>query len=104
MEQQIRYCTTSDGVRVAYATYGNDGQPPLVEVCVPPWQEALWSSSWGRASLEALAGSCRLITLDSRGTAASQRDLASITVESSVEDILAVVDDLHHKRFALLAQ
>lgn len=53
---------------------------------------------------EALAGSCRLITLDSRGTAASQRDLASITIEGGVEDILAVVDSLHLKRFALLAQ
>lgn len=30
MEQQIRFCTTSDGVRIAYATIGEG--PPLVAV------------------------------------------------------------------------
>ena len=30
MEQEIRFCTTSDGVRIAYATGGQG--PPLVRV------------------------------------------------------------------------
>ena len=33
MEQQIRFCTTSDGVRIAYATAGEG--PPLV--VITPW-------------------------------------------------------------------
>jgi hypothetical protein len=33
MEQQIRFCTTSDGVRIAYATVGEG--PPLIQV--PGW-------------------------------------------------------------------
>ena len=30
MEQQIRFCTTSDGVRIAYATVGEG--PPVIRV------------------------------------------------------------------------
>ena len=42
MEQQIAYCTTADGVRIAYATYGNDDAPPLVHIPEAPGQEAIW--------------------------------------------------------------
>jgi class 3 adenylate cyclase len=104
MEQQIRYCKTSDGVRIAYGTYGNEGMPPLVDLCVPPWQEALWATPWGRLCFEALARTHRLITIDPRGTGASQRDVETITLESGVHDLLAVVDHLRIRQFALLSQ
>lgn len=44
MEKQVRFCTASDGVRIAYATYGS-GYPLIL---VPGWvshldiDEFLW--------------------------------------------------------------
>ena len=54
MEQQIRFCTTSDGVRIAYATSGEG--PPLV--LVPGWVshlEVMWDYPPYRSSAEALS-------------------------------------------------
>ena len=53
MEQQIRFCTTSDGVRIAYAVTG-EGYP-LVRVLgwcthlefertLPDWDGSLWGA------------------------------------------------------------
>jgi hypothetical protein len=47
MEQDIRFCKTLDGVRLAYATSGK-GDPPLVRVLgwfthlEYEWENALW--------------------------------------------------------------
>jgi hypothetical protein len=47
MEQDIRYCTTPDGVRIAYATSGT-GDPPLVRAfgwfthLEYEWENTLW--------------------------------------------------------------
>ena len=43
MEQQIRFCTTSDGVRIAYATVGEG--PPL-----------LWAYSGAQVTLYSRSG------------------------------------------------
>jgi len=32
MEQQIRFCTSADGTRIAYATYGDTPGVPLLSV------------------------------------------------------------------------
>lgn len=103
MEQQIGYCTTADGVRIAYASYGNDDAPPLVHLPDAPGQEAIWASPWGRASLQALAQHRRLITLDCRGTGASQREAHCPGPESLVADVAAVADHLRLDRFELFA-
>ena len=103
MEQQIAYCTTPDGVRIAYATYGNDDAPPLVHLPDAPGQEAIWASPWGRASFQALARHRRLITLDCRGTGASQREADGSRPEPFVADVAAVADHLALDRFELFA-
>jgi class 3 adenylate cyclase len=103
MEQQISYCTTTDGVRIAYATYGNDDAPPLLHLPDAPGQEAIWASLWGRASFQALARDRRLITLDCRGTGASQRKADCAGPESLVADVAAVADHLQLDRFELFA-
>ncbi len=38
MEPQIRFCTSADGTRIAFAVYGERSGPPLV--WVPGWEEA----------------------------------------------------------------
>src|SRR3972149_1711994 len=81
MEQQIGFCTTSDGVRIAYATLG-DG-PPLVYVCGWPGHLGLgWEGPFpppllhGRApvlspldsaAVAALAGALSMPTLVMHG-------------------------------------
>jgi class 3 adenylate cyclase len=101
MEQQIAYCTTSDGVRIAYATYGNDGAPPLVYLPELPQQEATWAAPWGRAFFQALARYRRLVTLDGRGGGASQRGVdCSLPVSA---DLTAVADCLGLDTFELFA-
>ncbi len=75
IEQQISYCTASGGVRIGYATYGNDGAPPLVYLPDLPGQETIWASTWGRPFMEELARYRRLITFDFGGFGASERNV-----------------------------
>ncbi|MEX2246376.1 MAG: adenylate/guanylate cyclase domain-containing protein [Dehalococcoidia bacterium] len=102
MEQQIGYCTTTDGVRIAYATYGNDDAPPLFYLPDIPNQEATWASPRGRAFFLELARHRRLITSDPRGYGASQRGTDSYRPDQ-VSDTLAVIDHLRIDRCELIA-
>ena len=46
MEQQIRFCTSADGTRIAYATYGNPAARTLVYVqAFETTQEGLWTGA-----------------------------------------------------------
>ncbi len=103
MEQQLAYCTTTDGVRIAYATYGNDEAPPLVYLPDLPCQEAIWASRWGRLFVQELARHRRLITLDFRGHGASQREADCSRAEPLRFDVSAVADQLRLDRFELLS-
>ena len=100
MDSQIRYCTTSDGVRIAYAVMG-DG-PPLVRV--PGWVSHLEldheSPSFYTSNNE-LARHFTFVRYDKRGTGLSDRDITDFSVEARVRDLEAVVDHLKLKKFAL---
>jgi len=101
MEQQIRFCTTPDGVRIAYATVG--GGPPLV--VAHGWLSHLqseWSYPDGRAFWEGLARGRLLVRFDKRGTGLSDWDAQDISIEGQVRDLEAVVDSLRLERFALM--
>ncbi len=100
MEQQIRFCTTSDGVRIAYSIVG-DG-PPLVS-CPGIYGhiELDWEHSWRRAWFEGIAQHCQLIRYDGRGTGLSQRGRQDLDVDTLVADLQAVVDQQGLERFAL---
>ena len=46
MEQEIRFCNSADGTRIAYATYGNDAARTLVFVqSYETAQEGLWTGA-----------------------------------------------------------
>jgi class 3 adenylate cyclase/pimeloyl-ACP methyl ester carboxylesterase len=101
MEQQIRFCTTSDGVRIAYATVGQG--PPLV--VAPGWVSHLqfeWSLPEGRAFWERLAQGRLLVGFDKRGTGLSDWDAPNLSMEGQVCDLEAVVDTLTLESFALM--
>ena len=101
MEQQIRFCTSADGTRIAYATAGQG--PPLVKAA--NWLNHLefdWQSPiWGHL-LRGLAEGRQLVRYDERGTGLSDRDVENMSFESWVADLGAVVDAAGLDRFALL--
>jgi len=100
MEPQIRFCTSADGTRIAYATMGEG--PPLV--CVPPWGgnlEGNWEDPDSRAFLESLSQRRLYVTFDRRGVGGSQREVDDFSLEAQVADVAAVVDHLRLERFDL---
>ncbi len=94
MEPQIQYCTTSDGVSIAYVRAGSG--VPFVR------SPNIWSNI-GLYSryLEAPTPGRDTIILDSRGTGASQRDIHQVSLETRLLDLEAVVDHLRLDRFVL---
>ena len=102
MEQQIRFCTAADGLRIAYAVVG-DG-PPLIYVCGwPQHLEMEWQTPFVRGFLEDLSQGFTLIRYDMRGGGLSDRDVSDFSLESLIGDLEAVVDHVNLKRFPLLS-
>jgi class 3 adenylate cyclase/pimeloyl-ACP methyl ester carboxylesterase len=100
VEPQIRFCTSADGTRIAYATMGEG--PPLV--FVPAWGDNVeldWEHPDARASLESLSRDRRCVTLLRRGVGASQREVDDFSLEAQVADVAAVADHLQLDRFDL---
>ncbi len=101
MEQEIRFCTTSDGVRIAYAIVGQG--PPLVRVIgyfthlEIEWEDPNW-----RDFIESLSGQLLLIRYDGRGMGLSDREVSDFSPEVHLRDLEAVVDSSGFERVALL--
>ncbi len=101
MEPQIRYCTTSDGVSIAYAVLGEG--PPLVYLCpVLSHLTAEWSIPYQRRRFEWLSRTHTVIRFDLRGSGLSQREGFG-DFDYSV-DLQAVVNDLSLNSFLLFAE
>ena len=99
--QEIRYCTTVDGIRLAYATSGQG--PPLVKAS--NWLTHLdfeWGSPIWRHWWEALSQHHRVIRYDERGNGMSQRDVPAVNFDTWVQDLETVADAAQLERFALL--
>jgi pimeloyl-ACP methyl ester carboxylesterase/DNA-binding CsgD family transcriptional regulator len=99
--QQVRFCTATDGVRLAYAVHGSG--PPIVRPAT--WLTHLeydWESPVWRHWLEALADGHSLVRYDERGCGLSDRDVREISVDIWVSDLETVVDAAGLERFSLL--
>ena len=102
MEQQIQFCTTSDGVSIAYAAVG-EGRP-LVYACGWPGHLALeWEKPVARDFLHLLAEGFTLIRYDMRGSGLSDRDVSDLSLDALVRDLEAVVDHVGLQSFPLLS-
>jgi pimeloyl-ACP methyl ester carboxylesterase/DNA-binding CsgD family transcriptional regulator len=99
--QQIRFCTSEDGVRIAYAASGEG--PPLVKAAnylthlEHDWQGPVW-----RHWLDQLGRDHTLVRYDERGSGLSDRDVEDFSMAAWVADLEAVVDALGLERFPLL--
>jgi pimeloyl-ACP methyl ester carboxylesterase/DNA-binding CsgD family transcriptional regulator len=99
--QDIRFCTASDGVRLAYATVGRG--PPLVRAA--HWlthleydcESPIWSPF-----LDAIARRHAFVRYDQRGCGLSDRDPPDVSFEAYVRDLETVVNAAGLERFALL--
>jgi class 3 adenylate cyclase len=101
MEQHIRFCTTTDGVRIAYATVGEG--PPLV---LPAWWvshlERDWEEPAFRAFFETLAQRHTVIRYDRHGVGLSDRDRTDISLQAELHYLETIIAHLRLKRLALL--
>lgn len=100
MDQEIRFCTSFDGTRIAYATAGTG--PPLVRVT--NWLSHLeldWESPIWAHTFEELSRDHTLVRYDPRGSGLSDRSVDDLSLEAWVRDLHAVVDDLGFDRFSL---
>jgi pimeloyl-ACP methyl ester carboxylesterase/tRNA A-37 threonylcarbamoyl transferase component Bud32 len=101
MEQEIRFCTASDGVRIAWASVGEG--PPLVKAA--NWLNHLefdWQSPIWRHWFAELSRDHRLVRYDERGNGLSDWDVDELSLEAFVTDLETVVDAAGLERFVLL--
>lgn len=98
---QIRFATSFDGARIAWAESGS-GPPVLL---LPSWLTHLdyqaRSVAW-QPWLEALASRYRLIRYDPRGCGLSDRNIADLSFDAWVRDAGAVADAAGLDQFSLV--
>jgi pimeloyl-ACP methyl ester carboxylesterase/DNA-binding CsgD family transcriptional regulator len=89
--QSIRYLTTRDGVRLAWASMGQG--PPLVKAAnwLTHLQYDLESPIW-RHWIHFLAGNFHFVRHDERGCGMTQWEVPELSLDRWVEDLEAVVD------------
>jgi DNA-binding SARP family transcriptional activator/alpha-beta hydrolase superfamily lysophospholipase len=99
--QDIRFCVTSDGVRIAFASAGSG--PPLVKTA--NWLNHLefdWQSPVWRHLMRELSSGFRLIRYDERGNGLSDWKVDDFSLEALVCDLETVVDAAGLDRFPVL--
>ena len=103
MQQQIGFCTTADGVRVAYATVGSG--PALV---VAPWAPSLLELDWEeprvREFWQTIGRYHLVVRCDKHGCGLSDRNRTDFSLDPDVRTIEAIVKRLGLKSFALWGQ
>jgi eukaryotic-like serine/threonine-protein kinase len=101
VEQQIHFCTTHDGTRIAYATVGEG--PPIVKAA--NWLshlEADWQSPIWRHMLREFARDHTFVRYDERGNGLSDWNCNDLSFNAWVDDLESVVDAAGLDRFPLL--
>ncbi len=99
--QQIRFCTSRDGTRIAFATCGEG--PPLL--FAQHWVHHLehdWDSPIWRPWLELLTRRHSVIRYDWRGCGLSDREGVEFAPDRYLDDLTAVADAAGLSRFTLV--
>ena len=101
VKQDIRFCTSKDGVRLAIASSGSG--PPLVRVF--NWLtdvEKDLTSVVNRHWISELSRDYGYVRYDSRGCGFSDRNIERMSMDAWVEDLEAVIDAMQLERVPLL--
>jgi class 3 adenylate cyclase/pimeloyl-ACP methyl ester carboxylesterase len=97
----IRYARTSDGIDVAYATFGDGPQDVVLIHGFVTHLDFIGDSAWHSYWIRRLAERFRVIQLDKRGTGLSERTLGHGSIEDRMRDVLAVMDATGSARASL---
>jgi pimeloyl-ACP methyl ester carboxylesterase/tRNA A-37 threonylcarbamoyl transferase component Bud32 len=100
-EQEIRFCISKDGVRIAFAKVGSG--PPFVKTA--NWLSHLefdWNSPVWRHWMRELSRDHTFIRYDARGCGLSDSNAQEYSLDCWVQDLEAVVDAAGLERFPLL--
>jgi pimeloyl-ACP methyl ester carboxylesterase/DNA-binding CsgD family transcriptional regulator len=100
LAEQIRFCRSRDGTRIAYGLSGSG--PPLV--WVQYWGHHLqldWQSPIWRPWLSVLSQAHALVRYDWRGCGLSDRERLQYSFDNLVEDLEALIDAAGVGRFIL---
>jgi pimeloyl-ACP methyl ester carboxylesterase/DNA-binding CsgD family transcriptional regulator len=102
MNQEVRFCRSFDGVRLAYAVSG-EGPPLVMSATWLTHLEHQWRSIAWRPWLDALVPGHQLLRYDTRGCGLSDRDASDLSFESWIRDFEAVIDAASLRKVAILA-
>ncbi|HEU4331014.1 MAG TPA: alpha/beta fold hydrolase [Lapillicoccus sp.] len=100
--QEVRFCRSADGVRIAYAVHGS-GPPLLISTCWLSHLQFDWESPVWRHFLADLGRFATVIRFDERGYGLSDWDVSDFSLDMRVADLEAVAEDAGYPRFALMA-
>jgi len=100
LRQEIRFCNSFDGARIAYATVGEG--PPLVKAA--NWLSHLefdWESPVWRHVFKELSRDHMLVRYDDRANGLSDWDVDEVSFDAFYQDLEHVIEAAGLERFAL---
>jgi pimeloyl-ACP methyl ester carboxylesterase/DNA-binding CsgD family transcriptional regulator len=100
-DQEIRFCRSPDGTRLAYARHGS-GPPLVVASCWLSHLQHDWQSPVWRHFLEDLGAMTTMLRYDERGFGMSDWNVDDFSIEARLSDLETVVDAAGLDRFTLL--
>src|SRR3982074_3574395 len=102
MNQTIRFCTTPDGVRLAYAVSG-EGPSLVMSATWLTHLEHQWRSMAWRPWLDGFTRGHKLLRYDARGGGLSDRNARKLSIGTWGGDFERVIDAAGFRRFPLVA-
>jgi len=99
---EVRFCTTSDGVQLAYSLTGN-GPPIVLSAGWMTHLEYQWRNPIWLPWLQALSSRHTLLCFDSRGCGLSDRDIGQISFQTTVDDFECVLTAAGFDRVPIVA-
>jgi pimeloyl-ACP methyl ester carboxylesterase len=99
MEPRIQYCTTSDGVSIAYSDTG-EGRP-IISMPVPGFSHAVLGWEMYSVVQRPLADKFHLVAFDARGSGMSDRTAVDFSVDALLKDLEAVIERSGFESFTL---
>lgn len=101
VRQDIRFCRSADGTRIAYASHGS-GPPLVVASCWLGHLQYDWQSPVWRHFLDDLGEIATVVRYDERGFGLSDWMVDDFSLEARLHDLEMVVASAGLERFALL--
>jgi class 3 adenylate cyclase len=99
---QTRYAKSQDGTSIAYQVVGDGPVDLMMTSGALGNVEFLWEIPAVASFLDQFAAISRLINYDRRGTGLSDRPSGSMTMETGLDDMLAVLDAVGSEHAALM--